>query len=149
MIFTKLHSYKDLGILLLRLGIGLSFIVVHGSGKIFGGVERWRGIGNAMSNLGISFAPEFWGFMAAFAEFFGGILIILGLFFVPANILLAFTMFVAALRHIMDGDPLGRVAYPLEMLAVFIGLLFIGPGKYSLDYLFKRKKSKNKEIENS
>jgi putative oxidoreductase len=140
MIFTKLYNYKDAGLLILRLIIGLSFIVVHGSGKIFGGVERWANLGNAMSNMGITFAPEFWGFMAAFAEFFGGIFILLGVFFVPANILLAFTMFVAALRHFIDGDPLNRIAYPLEMMAIFIALIFIGPGKYSLDNLFKKKK---------
>ena len=75
------------GLLLLRVGIGVS-IFFHGLPKITGGPETWTAIGGTMSNLGINFAPTFWGFMAAFAETIGGILFALGLFFRPAALLL-------------------------------------------------------------
>src|SRR5690606_32193144 len=90
-------------------------------------------VGGAMGNLGITFFPTFWGLMAAIAETIGGFLLIIGLAFRPACLLLAFTMFTAALNHLARGDGLMGASQPIELFAVFIGLLFIGPGKYSVD----------------
>lgn len=137
MLIKAIYKHKDLGLLILRIGIGLSFLIIHGWPKLQGGPERWAKLGNAMGKIGITFAPEFWGFIAMFAEVAGGLMLILGLFFVPANILLAFTMVIAFSTHI-GKDAWSRVASPLEMLTVFLALLFTGPGKYSLDYMFRR-----------
>jgi putative oxidoreductase len=104
-------------------------------------------LGAAMSNLGITFFPTFWGFMSALTEFGGGILILLGLFVRPAAAFMGFNMIVAMTMHLSHLDPWGRVVTPVEMLAVFLGLLFLGAGKYSLDHLIsKRKHITRKEI---
>ena len=58
----------DFGLLLIRLGIGLSIVIFHGWEKISGGPALWGALGGNMSNLGISFAPVMWGFMAALME---------------------------------------------------------------------------------
>lgn len=140
MIKNFLNKYSDAGILFLRIGIGFAFIFVHGWGKIFGGTELWGKLGASMANLGITFAPVFWGFMAAISEFGGGILILLGLFTRPASAFMAFTMLVAFIQHSSKLDPWNRTIYPMEMFAVFMALLFIGAGKYSIDALISRKK---------
>ncbi len=124
----------------MRIGIGFAFIFVHGWGKIMGGPELWGKLGGSMANLGITFAPVFWGFMAAISEFGGGILILLGLFTRPASAFMAFTMLVAFIQHSSKLDPWNRTIYPMEMFAVFMALLFIGAGKYSIDALISRKK---------
>src|SRR3989339_2123980 len=95
----KLFSFKknsDLGILVMRTVIGTSFVFLHGFSKISGGLESWRKIGMATANVGIHFSPAFWGFMAACSEFFGGICLILGLFFRPAAFLILCVMTVEA-----------------------------------------------------
>ncbi len=143
MIKNFLNANKDLGILFLRIVIGISFAIVYGLMKIQGGPVFWEQIGGAMSNLGITFAPVFWGFLASLSEFGGGILIFFGLFTRPAAAFMAFTMLVAAIQHLSVRDPWYMVMNPLEMLAVFIALLFIGAGKYSLDYLLFNKKGNN------
>lgn len=120
----------NLGLLIIRLGIGLSFAFNHGYSKISGGPETWEKLGANISYTGLDFAHIFWGFMAAFAEFGGGLLLALGLLTRPAALLIACTMLVAILMHMSKGQP---YSHALEMLSVAIGLALTGAGKYSLD----------------
>ncbi len=143
MILTALNKYKDFGLLFLRIGIGGMFIF-HGAPKMFGGPEGWERMGASMAIVGIKFVPAFWGFMASFSEFIGGICIILGLFFRPACILLTITMTIAASGHLSRGDGLRGAAHAIENGIVFLSLIFIGPGKYSLDEWLKPQKRQNK-----
>lgn len=143
MISSSQWSSTDLALLVLRVGIGVSFVFVYGAGKMFGGPEQWAGLGQNMAVLGITFWPTFWGFMAALAEFAGGILLMLGLLFRPALMLLLGTMAVAALGHIsgqIDGGPW----HATEMATVFVTLLLTGPGRYSVDAYFLS----SEEVEN-
>jgi putative oxidoreductase len=127
-----LGKLRDLGLLLMRVGIGVAFIV-HGSGKMFGGPELWQQLGLNVIPFGITFMPAFWGFMAAFAEFAGGILFVLGFLFRPAALLLLITMVVATYTLYKNGQDFTAYSHPLKMGFVFLGLLFVGAGKYSLD----------------
>ncbi len=133
----KKNTAIHLGLLVIRLGIGLSFAFNHGYGKISGGPELWEKLGSNMGYLGIHFAPVFWGFMAAFAEFGGGLLLAAGLLTRPAAFLIAFTMLVAIVMHHAQGDSFN---YPLEMMSVALGLLISGAGRYSLDALLPFRK---------
>lgn len=131
-ILDNLGKYRNTGLLLLRIGLGTMFII-HGFPKLAGGPNDWTGLGGSMKVIGIDFLPIFWGFMAAATETFGGFLLIVGLFFRPALILLIFTMIIAALVHFGKGDGLGGASHAIELSIVFFGLIFIGPGKYSVD----------------
>jgi len=131
---------RDAGLLALRLGVGFFFFYVHGLPKIMAGPELWLKIGGAMGNLGIHFAPVFWGFMAAVAECGGGALLILGLLTRPAAAMLTFNMFVAAVMHLALGQGLKEAAHAAESMFVFLALLLAGGGRWSLDQLlFKGK----------
>ena len=136
-IFSATDKHRDLGLLILRLGIGLSMMIFHGLGKIKGGPELWTKLGGTMQNLGIDFFPVFWGFMAAFSEFFGSFLLILGVLFRPAAFLLGVTMIVAILRHLnlppgADGAGWSGASHALELLTVYVALFLTGPGKYKV-----------------
>ncbi|HEX4952099.1 MAG TPA: DoxX family protein [Thermoanaerobaculia bacterium] len=131
-VFAGLDKFKDFGLLVLRLGLGVAF-VLHGYPKMLGGPERWEQLGQVMDLVGIRFYPVVWGFLAAFAELGGGILMILGLLFRPAALLLFATMCMATAFHISKGDPFSGWAHPFEMAAVFFGLLLLGPGRLSVD----------------
>jgi len=138
MLWNISYKYRDVGLLILRLGIGIGFLWFHGWGKLMGGPERWAGLGGVMEFVGIGFGHTFFGFMAAFSETIGGLLIAAGLFFRPAAILLGFTMFMASLQHIVTGR--GSPGHTLKYMFVFISFLFIGPGKYSVDEWISRKR---------
>ena len=127
---------KELGLVIIRVGIGLIFIR-HGFPKILGGIEEWRWLGEQMKNLGITFFPVGWGLAAVCAEFFGGIALTIGLCTRIACIFMAFGMFVAVMHHIRKGDPWGYISHPLALMVIFVGLLFAGSGKLSLDYYLR------------
>jgi putative oxidoreductase len=129
---TCLDKYRDEGLLLLRVGIGL-MLLYHGAPKLFGGSEAWTQIGAATKFVGINFAPTFFGFMAAIAEFGGGLLLILGFLTRPACAFLVINMTVAAALKFGTGAGLFGASQAIELGIVFLSLIFIGPGKYSLD----------------
>ena len=147
MIGRSLDRYRDEGLLALRIGIGVMF-VLHGFPKISGGPEVWTKIGMAMGALGITFAPAFWGFMAASAEFGGGLLLVLGLLTRPASLLLLSTMIVATVMHVKAGDGMNVYSHALEAAILFFSLLFIGPGRLSLDEVWARKAGTTKDDSN-
>ncbi len=132
MVMRFLTRYRDAGLLCLRLGIGVMFIL-HGWPKLMAGPETWTRLGGAMANYGITWAPSFWGFMAALAEAGGGVCLILGWMMRPACVLLLVTMIVAATHHLAKGDGIGGASHAIEAGILFASLLLIGPGRYSLD----------------
>lgn len=131
-IFDNLGKYRNTGLLILRVGLGV-MMMFHGLPKIMGGPDTWAGIGGSMKVIGINFIPAFWGLMAALSEGMGGFLLLLGLFFRPVNMLLTFTMLIAALVHINKGEGIMGASHAIELGIVFFSLIFIGPGKYSVD----------------
>lgn len=130
--WSKLDRHRDLGLLVLRVGMGLSF-VAHGWPKLTGGMERWTGLGGAMKSVGITFAPAFFGFAASLAEVLGGLMVALGLGTRPASAFLAFTMFIAFKMHLDGGDPFMKYSHSMEAMIVFVGLTLLGGGRYALD----------------
>ncbi len=132
MLFNRLNKYRDIGLLILRVGLGIMFIY-HGFPKMAGGLPMWNKIGGAVSNVGINFGFPFWGFMSGFAEMIGGACLILGLLFRPFCLLLLMNMIVATAMHLKSGQGMGAAAWPIEDGIIFLSLLLIGPGKFSLD----------------
>jgi putative oxidoreductase len=134
-------TYRNIGILILRVGLGI-MMMMHGYPKLFGGPEMWAELGTATQSLGINFAPIFFGFMASVTEFFGGLFLIFGLFFRPSLLLLFVVMLVAAASHISAGDGFTDTSHSIELAIVFVSLLIIGPGEYSLDQKLNSRKQR-------
>lgn len=137
----------DLGLLILRLGLGGSFIFVHGGPKLLGGSEKWRTIGTfGLSPLGIEFQPAAWGFAAGLFELLGGLGLLLGLFFVPATVMILLVMIAATAAHI-NANELMHAAYPFELGIVMIALMFLGPGRLSLGRIRTARKRRAAQAE--
>lgn len=138
MIWNSLEKYRDVGLLILRLGFGLGFIFYHGHGKLTGGPERWVKLGANMEMLGVYFWPTFWGFMIAMAETVFAFFIAVGFLFRPSLMILGFGMFVAWLFHVTTGN--GNPGNAFKNFFVAVGLILVGPGKYSVDAWLLRKR---------
>ena len=140
MVWNFLDKYRDIGLLILRFGFGFGFFWFHGKGKLMAGPEGWIRNGSSIELLGIDFWHTFFGFLAAFSESIGGLMLATGFLFRPAAAMLGFTMFIAVLSHLISGQ--GNPGHAFKNLFALYGLVCIGPGKYSLDHLIKSKSNK-------
>jgi putative oxidoreductase len=126
-----LAKYADFGLLLLRVSIGILFIL-YTAPALLGGPSAWAHFGAGARNWGIHSHFQMWGFVAALLGCIGGVLVILGLFFRPA-ILVLIVLAVGHAIGVKHGSG-WRTAFPsIEMCFVLAGVLFVGPGKYSVD----------------
>lgn len=130
----------DLGMLILRVVSGLMMVLLHGWGKILGIISFFSGKGwkfvDTVASIGFPL-PGLFAVLVGLIEFISGILIILGLFTRVNAGLLGAVMVVATYYNIRVG-----ASYELSLLylTIFVIMIIIGPGKYSLDYsMFKRK----------
>ena len=128
-----MDKYRDLGLLILRVGFGLVFVWYHGYPKLLGGPDGWERTGSAMANIGIDFGHTFWGLAAALTEGLGGLLFAAGLFFRPVCLALFVVMVVATIEQL--GRPMPAPEHALKNAFVFAGMFLVGPGRYSLSAL--------------
>ena len=132
--WSHFDQFQDLGMLVVRAGLGV-MIMMHGWPKLAGGAPKWERLGHAMSAVGVDAFPLFWGAAAAFTEFFGGFLILVGFATRPVAALIVFILFVAALRDLTgSGWDLLAASHPIETGLAFMAVLFAGPGRYSIDH---------------
>ena len=120
----------------LRLIAGLIF-TAHGAQKLFAwfGGYGLQGTGQWMESIGL--APGYlMALMAGSAEFFGGLLLIIGVLTRPTSFVLAITMIVAIVSvHLENGLFMSNNGYEfaLALLAISISLIMSGAGKLSID----------------
>ena len=125
----SLNSLQPLGLLILRLALGLIFFS-HGYPKL---AHSPAGMQEFFVQHGL---PGYFVYIAGVLEVFGAILLVLGLFTRAAALLLAIEMVVAIWKVHSTGSYLAlhNYEFPLAMLAGSFALATIGAGFVSLDH---------------
>jgi putative oxidoreductase len=122
-----LNSLQPFGALLMRLALGVS-MAVHGYEKVIphGALNHYA---HYIASLGI----PFWvGYISAYTEFAGGILLILGLLTRFAAAMVAINMLVAFF-YVGIHQGFGIYNYILALAALGIMLTFSGAGALAID----------------
>jgi putative oxidoreductase len=129
-----LDRLQPLGLLVLRVVLG-AVMIGHGYGKVFGGLHKHA---EFVHSIGL---PAWLGYVSSFTEFFGGILLVGGLFTRCAAVAVCIDMLVAILKvHLHNGFlNQGGYQFPLALAAIAFSLIFTGSGPMSLDWVFGRK----------
>lgn len=126
-LFSTRPLATNFALLILRIASGGMMAYSHGWGKLQKVLEGNLSFGNP-----IGIGEEASLILTVFAEFFCGILVVLGLFTRAALIPLIITMMVAVFIVHAD-DPFSKMEFGLLFLAPYIVLFLTGPGNYSLD----------------
>jgi putative oxidoreductase len=124
-----LEQLKPLGLLLLRVALGVIFIF-HGYPKLFTSTHQ------TMQFFEHSGLPGYFVYIAGVFEFFGGIMLIVGLFTRVAALLLAGEMLVALWKvHGLFTNPMAvdNYQFPLAVAAGAFALATLGAGLISID----------------
>lgn len=134
---SSLFQHSDFGLLWLRLSVG-GYLAYAGLLKFLGGSVMLRGTGTAISVLRLpagedSVFPMIFGVLAAATELFGGLLLVIGFFHRLAAVALLGVMVVATLLmyQVSQGN-LAQFGFPMFVGFVLFGLLFTGPGRFSV-----------------
>ena len=123
-----LAKYREGGLLLIRLALGVLFIILLGP-VLFSGHSAWTHNGEGIRSLGLHAHYQFWGFLGALLGCLGGALMIFGLFF-RLGVLLVLLI---TLVHLLGVDNYRAHLDALLLFTILLGILFVGPGKYSVD----------------
>jgi putative oxidoreductase len=129
-LFSWLDRFQGLGALVMRLVVGI-IMVPHGYTKIIPSGALYN-----FSHMVVHMhLPAWLGYVAAFTEFFGGMLLIVGLLTRVAALMTAIEMAVAIVKVHLHGGLMGpnSFALPLAMFAICLMLVFTGCGWLGLD----------------
>ena len=133
--FAWLDRFQPLGALVMRLALGL-IMVSYGYQKVIphGALYNFT---HMAGHLGL---PAWLGYVAAFTEFFGGMLLILGLFTRVPAFLMVIEMAVVIDKVHLHNHFVGNAAFALSLacMAIALMLVFTGSGALALDDLVGR-----------
>ena len=114
----------------MRLALG-AVMVGHGYHKVFGGLHHHVQL---VTSLGL---PGWTAYLSAFTEFFGGMLVLIGLFTRAAAFAICINMSVAIAKVHFHNGLMGDHGYefPLALAALAFGLVFLGGGAIAFDHI--------------
>ncbi len=130
-----LDRLHPLALLIMRLALGI-IMIAHGSHKVFGGLHHHAQV---VASLGL---PAWLGYVSAFTEFIGGILILAGFFTRAAAFAVFIDLLVAVLKVHWHNGLIGspdRPGYEFAMAAAALafGLVFFGGGPIAIDHVLR------------
>ncbi len=128
--FSWLDRFQGLGAFVMRVALGV-IMVSYGYTKIIPKDALYN-----FSHMVLRMHLPLWlGYVAAFTEFFGGMLLIVGLLTRVAAFMTACDMAVAIVKVHLHGGLLGpnSFALPLALLSIALMLVFTGCGWLGLD----------------
>lgn len=149
------ETVRDLGLFLIRLMPSV-VMIYHGGQKLLGvfdgsGMTGDDGFIASVSAMGFPI-PVVSAYAAACTEFFGGLCLLLGILPRLVAIPLAVNMFVAAIyvKLIVAGagfDSRNQGAeFPLTLAFIFMGLVFTGAGRWTVQYAVLGRKSRRNAV---
>jgi putative oxidoreductase len=127
-----LDRLQPLALVGMRLALG-AVMVGHGYHKVFGGLHHHA---QFVSGLGL---PAWSAYLSSLTEFFGGLMILAGLFTRLAAFAMCIDLGVAIWKvhwpHGLMGE--GGFEFPLALATIAFALIFFGGGPIALDHILR------------
>jgi putative oxidoreductase len=135
MFLRYLDRLQPLALLIMRLTLG-AIMTAHGYHKVFGGLQHFA---HMVGGMGL---PAWLGYLAAFTELLGGLLVLAGFFTRAAAFAICVELAVAIwkvhLHNGLMGSP-DRPGYefPLAVATLAFAMIFFGAGPIALDHVLR------------
>jgi putative oxidoreductase len=129
-LLSWLDRFQGFGALVMRVVLGV-IMVSHGYTKVIPAGSLYN-FAHTVTRMHL---PVWLGYVAAFTEFFGGMLLIIGLLTRVAAFMTAIDMAVAITKVHLHGGVMGpnSWAFPLALFSISLMLVFTGCGLLGLD----------------
>ena len=127
----------DIGLLIIRVGIGGSLFAFRALGNLAGGSDLWAQNGAFIFETGLNLSPELVGLSFAVLECVGALMLITGALFRTGTVLLLVTVLPTLLYQV---NSVSGTAYSglesafvsIVLVSVFVGLFVSGPGSIAM-----------------
>ena len=125
-----LDRLQPFALLVMRFALG-AIMFDHGYHKVFGGLHHHV---QFVTSLGL---PAWSAYLSAFTEFFGGLLVLIGLFTRIAAFAICINLSVAIAKVHLHNGLMGNGGYefPLAVATLAFVLIFFGGGPIAFDHI--------------
>ncbi len=135
--FSSQDRQSNFGLLIMRLGLA-AILLIHSLPKLFAGFHSWQSVGTTLGFINVGLPTEVLGFSMLLLEALGAVSLMFGYIFRIACIILfiifglyCFNYFSIGYRTLM--------LWSAGLAAVFFGLIYVGPGRYTIAVKLEKK----------
>jgi putative oxidoreductase len=135
--FGSQERRTNFGLLIMRLGLAV-VLLIHSLPKLLAGSHAWQGLGTMLGFINVGVSASILGITILLIEALGAVSLLTGFFFRIACIVL-FILFGLYFYNYFSIGYQTLMLWSSGIAAVFLGLFFIGPGRYAFAVRLEQK----------
>ena len=135
--FGSQERKTNFGLLIMRLGLAAA-LLSHSLPKLIGGSHSWQGVGTMLAFINVGVPPTVLGLAILLIEALGAVSLLFGYFFRIACVVLCILFGLYFFNYFSIGYKT-LMLWSIGIAAVFLGLFFIGPGRYAFAFRLEKK----------
>ena len=134
---TSENRQINFGLLIMRVGL-TAVLLVHCLPALFAGTAAWQRVGTPLGFINFGVSPAFLGATVLLLETLGGLSLVFGYFFRIACIILTVLFGLYFFNYFRVGYHT-LMLWSIGLAAVFFGLIYTGPGRYTIAVKLEKK----------
>ena len=135
--FNSQDRQSNFGLLIMRLGLAAA-LLFHSLPILFAGSHKWQSVGTTLAFINLGVPDAILGFSILLLEALGAVSLMFGYFFRIACIIL-FLIFGLYFFNYFSIGYQTLMLWSAGLAAVFCGLIYVGPGRYSIAVKLEKK----------
>ncbi len=135
--FSSQDRQSNFGLLIMRLGLA-AVLLIHSLPKLFAGSHSWQSVGTTLGFINVGLPVAVLGFSMLLLEALGAVSLMFGYIFRIACIIL-FIIFGLYFFNYFSIGYRTLMLWSAGLAAVFFGLIYAGPGRYSIAVKLEKK----------
>ncbi len=121
---------SDIGLLLMRLGLA-TMLLLHALPQLLNGANAWKSVGMSLNFVNPAIPPHYFGGLVLLIEAIGSVCLIFGYLARTASLVLCVLFGAYCFNYYSIGYGT-LMLWSLGLTVVFFGMLYTGPGRYSV-----------------